>query len=351
MEEAPTLDKENEARRLAALQATGLLYTPAEERFDRITQLATQIFDVPVALVSLVAANVQWFKSAQGLAVSETPREISFCGHAIASNTALVVQDATADARFADNPLVLGDPGIRFYAGQPLSLDGENIGTLCVIDRRPRVFSEAEANTLASMARWVENEVKITSLYESQKELSAELDEVRRASLIDPLTMVWNRRGLAHMLATEVNRAQRKGTPVSVMLVDLDFFKEVNDTYGHPAGDLALKEAARILSAALRPQDVVCRYGGDEFLVLLGDCPEETAVAVSERILMRVRDKVLKLDDQRKFGINFSIGIATSDYVDDSTFDQLVEYADRAVYQSKDAGRDRASLFAHALSG
>lgn len=136
---------DNEAERLRALKALEILDTPAEERFDRLTRLAQHIMGVPVTLVSLIDAERQWFKSCQGLNVSETPRDISFCGHAILEPEVLVVANALEDPRFADNPLVQDAPNIRFYAGVPLMLSsGLRVGTLCAIDRQPhQVSSEA----------------------------------------------------------------------------------------------------------------------------------------------------------------------------------------------------------------
>ena len=126
----------DEAFRLRTLTSLSILDTPAEERFDRLTRLAQRLFNVPIALVSLIDSNRQWFKSCQGLDVRETPRDVSFCAHAILGNDLLVVPDAAADARFADNPLVTGEPFIRFYAGCPLKApNGSLLGTLCVIDR------------------------------------------------------------------------------------------------------------------------------------------------------------------------------------------------------------------------
>lgn len=110
----------DEANRLATLRGLNILDTPPEERFDRLTRLAQQLINVPIAVVSLVDSNRQWFKSCQGLDASETPRNISFCGHAILDNELFVIPDALLDTRFSDNPLVTGAPNIRFYAGQPL---------------------------------------------------------------------------------------------------------------------------------------------------------------------------------------------------------------------------------------
>lgn len=158
----------NEARRLAALQALALLDTPAEERFDRITRTAQRVFNVPIAVISLVDVNRQWFKSCQGLDSSETPRDISFCAHTIMSDSVLVIPDATLDPRFVDNPLVTGDPYIRFYAGHPLAgPGGENVGTLCLIDRQPRQMTAADLDTLHDLAMWAQSELNTTELSEA----------------------------------------------------------------------------------------------------------------------------------------------------------------------------------------
>lgn len=136
----------NDEDRLDALRQLLVLDTPPEERFDRITAFAAQEFDVPIALVSLVDKDRQWFKSRVGLDACETARDISFCGHAVAeANPVFVVRDTATDTRFADNPLVTGDPRIRFYAGAALTLpDGHSVGTLCLISPRPRNYDNID---------------------------------------------------------------------------------------------------------------------------------------------------------------------------------------------------------------
>jgi diguanylate cyclase (GGDEF)-like protein/PAS domain S-box-containing protein len=148
-----------EQARLTALAELEILDTPAETRFDRFTRLAAMTFGVPIALVSLVDENRQWFKSRHGLAASETPRAISFCAHTVASGDMLVVEDATLDRRFSDNPLVTGEPGIRFYAGQPVCNGGQPVGTLAIIDTAPRQFSAAQRQVLQDLAEMVEVEL------------------------------------------------------------------------------------------------------------------------------------------------------------------------------------------------
>ncbi|HYM73521.1 MAG TPA: MBL fold metallo-hydrolase, partial [Stellaceae bacterium] len=142
----------DEQQRLAALHRLAILDTEREERFDRLTRMASAMFDVPIALVSLVDENRQWFKSACGAGLSESPRETSFCAHAILQRTVMVIPDALLDPRFADNPVVVNDPRVRFYAGCPLVLnDGACVGTLCLIDTRPRRLDEASIRLLRDL--------------------------------------------------------------------------------------------------------------------------------------------------------------------------------------------------------
>jgi len=151
---------ENEDNRIQALHACFLLDTDEEEGFDRLTRLAQRYFNTKIALVSLVDSERQWFKSKQGLDAQETGRDISFCGHTILSEELLVVEDTEKDVRFEKNPLVEGEPGIRFYAGAPLhSADGYRIGTLCIADDHARVFSESDRLTLRDLANCVETEI------------------------------------------------------------------------------------------------------------------------------------------------------------------------------------------------
>ncbi|CCQ72824.1 PAS domain S-box protein [Magnetospira sp. QH-2] len=164
---APAIPR-NDALRLLALENLCLLDTASEERFDRITRVAQAHFKVPIALVSLVDKERQWFKSRQGLDATETPRDISFCGHAILQDDVFVIGNALEDERFADNPLVTGAPKIRFYAGAPLfAPGGERVGTLCIIDVEPRHLSTEQVSTLRDLADGVEAEMERTALLQA----------------------------------------------------------------------------------------------------------------------------------------------------------------------------------------
>jgi GAF domain-containing protein len=144
---------ENEAERLSALREFQILDTEAEKVFDDLTRLATYICKTPMALITLIDSDRQWFKSKIGLSQTETSRDVSFCAHAILQTDTFIVPDAAEDERFKDNPMVASDPHIRFYAGSPLTtFEGHRLGTLCVIDQVPRILSEGQLAALKALS-------------------------------------------------------------------------------------------------------------------------------------------------------------------------------------------------------
>jgi GAF domain-containing protein len=154
----------NETDRLKALAELFIMDTSQEEDFDLITRFASIYFKVPIALITFVDKDRQWFKSKCGLETSETQREVSFCGHAILEDVPMIVEDSLNDDRFADNPLVVGPPHVRFYAGAPIKLSsGFNVGTLCVIDHQPRHFEPYEIEMLEDLARVVAKNLEKSS--------------------------------------------------------------------------------------------------------------------------------------------------------------------------------------------
>lgn len=170
---APVLP-DNEEERLASLHALELLDSPKEERFDRIVALTKAVMGVPIAYIALIDSDRQWFKSKVGMCdvVTQTSRDESFCGHAILQDSPLVVEDALKDPRFFDNPMVTGEPYVRFYAGHPLqSQAGHNIATLCVVDKSPRVFSEDDMERFAHLAAMAERELSMLGVIATQHEM------------------------------------------------------------------------------------------------------------------------------------------------------------------------------------
>jgi PAS domain S-box-containing protein len=224
----------NEADRLAALRKLAILDTPAEERFDRITRLAARLFEAPIALVSLVDEHRQWFKSRVGLDLPQTDRTISFCDHAVAADALLAIEDTHSDVRFADNPLVTGDLGVRFYAGQPVHAPtGEAIGTICILDRVPRTFSAADADTLADLAALVEEEL-------SDRRRLDELEQrVRRDDMVTAVltamhesVIVLDARGQVEFYSA---RSQSASPPVDLTRAHLEAIHgRTIDVDGHP---------------------------------------------------------------------------------------------------------------------
>jgi len=333
---------ENEAQRMSALRSTDMLFTPSEERFDRITRLASQLLGTPIALVSLVADKCQWFKSVKGLDAIETPREISFCGHAILGEEAFVIEDAALDQRFADNPLVTGAPNIRFYAGHPLRTeDGSRVGTLCVIDRTPRKLTHEQLVSLRDLAALAEAELQRGQLSETQRELVRERDDLKRKASIDGLTRLWNRAAITELIVAELGRAKR-GVPTCIAMVDADHFKKVNDTHGHQAGDAVLVELAARIRRALREFDAVGRYGGEEFIAVLSNCKIDDAKLVCERIRQFVvNEKIATPAGMLEASVSIGLAACNSNNED---LERVVGAADAALYRAKDKGRNRVEV-------
>lgn len=177
----------DDARRVEALRALGLLDTLPEQRFNRITRTAARMFNVEMALVSLVDKHRQWFKSRVGLHAIETPRAISFCAHAILSDEILVVEDAKSDFRFRDNPMVIDTPHVRFYAGRPIRAPGgERIGTLCVLDSDRRHFDAEDQRALDDLGDWTEIEIARDNGYAT----AAQVANAALATLGEPMLIV-----------------------------------------------------------------------------------------------------------------------------------------------------------------
>ncbi|HEX6101196.1 MAG TPA: ATP-binding protein [Thermoanaerobaculia bacterium] len=194
---------EHEGERLAALDRYAILDTSPEEAFGEIVHLASSFCDAPIALITLIDATRQWFKARVGLDATETPRKISFCGHAIcAGDDVFVVEDATADPRFADNPLVTATPNIRFYAGAPLvTPDGYNLGTLCVIDDKPRTLSGPQRLALRALARQVMVQLELRRQLNEVERMKMDFVSTVSHELRTPLTSI---RGSLSLLASGV---------------------------------------------------------------------------------------------------------------------------------------------------
>jgi diguanylate cyclase (GGDEF)-like protein len=313
--EAPKLA--DEERRLGALHALNLLDTEPEERFDRITRLAQRVFGTSMSAFTLVDSDRQWFKSKVGMESEEDPLETGFCPHAILAPETMVILDAREDERFQDNPLVEVDPGIRFYAGHPVSgPGGEVLGTLCLIDDKPRAAGDFDAEALAEFAAMVEAEVASLSL-----------------AIGDELTGLANRRGFEMLGERLAGAARRLGLPLSIIYADLDNMKPINDTYGHEAGDQALIEVADVLHATLRASDLVARLGGDEFCALLVGNAAEAAPGLIARVEGKLAER--NAAAKRPWTLSMSLGLAESPPGQETRLWDLVAAADAQMFEAK----------------
>lgn len=447
--------EDNEARRLAALARTGLRAALADETFQSLVGVAADAFGMPIATISLIDADSQIYFSTIGIDAAATERNISFCSTTVACDAPVVVLDASRDPLWRDNPLVCGEPHIRFYAGMPLRIEGQPIGTFCIIDRVPHAaFTEAQRQLLQRYAAIAEEMLELRSLraqgdrerfrfkrmaesspdammiadgdghllywnagaerlfgyapeevrYLRMADLVAgedrepaafdawidgmlgqtrEIDSVDRAGMVRPMEVSvsrWHEDGsifhgavmrdvsgrrekeaalhrLAHRdgLTGLPNRAAMRvrleaalqADGVSVLLVDLDGFKDVNDTIGHAAGDEVLREAAARLVASVRTQDTVARIGGDEFVVILPGCGDPSKAAeVADRIVAAMEEPILIQD--RTIRIGASVGIAIAP-MQAEAIDELLLCADLAVYEAKAEGRHRHRLYTPSL--
>jgi diguanylate cyclase (GGDEF)-like protein len=332
----------NETARLASLHKMQILATPAEEAFDRITRVAQHVFQMPTVLISIVDEQRQWFKSKVGMTAQETPRDISFCTHAVYNEEILVVEDASKDTRFCDNPLVCGPTQIRFYAGRPLrNQEGFVIGTLCLIDQKPRQFGGKEIAILDDLGYWAESVLLVRGLSKVTDTLLSELDTARRESLIDSLLRIWNRGAIIDILSREYDHAGRHGGRLGLFMVDVDHFKSINDKYGHPVGDEALIEVANVLRQQLRSYDSLGRYGGEEFMIVLPQTGPAAVTKLAERLRSAVEKTVIHVDGHA-LKCTISIGTAVIDGEGRRLeIDKVVMAVDQALLKAKAAGRNR----------
>jgi diguanylate cyclase (GGDEF)-like protein len=307
---------QNEKNRLETLKSLDILDSQAEERFDRLTRMAKRMFGVPIALVSLVDKNRQWFKSCIGLSASETSREISFCGHAILGSEVFIIPNVLEDPRFFDNPLVLDAPNIRFYAGCPLTVNGYRLGTLCLIDQTPRDFNSEDVAALKDLAAMVEHELEAVQL-----------------ATLDELTDLSNRRGFLLLAKHSLMLSIRQKLPVVLIFMDLDQFKAINDTFGHAEGDSVLATFAKLMKSHFRDSDVYARLGGDEFVVLLtGTCVKE-----AEEVIGRFKESLSEHNqkENRGYDISFSYGIIEFNQKTHIGIEKLLSEADALMYEAK----------------
>jgi len=320
----------NEADRQRALESYGVLDVETDPVYDNIVRLAAELCGTPIAVLSLIDRDRQWFFARHGLDIDETPRAHALCAHAMLDRSLTETPDARDDERFFDSPLVTGYPGIRFYAAAPITNgEGLGLGTLCVAAPEPGGLNPFQRSALKQLAQTV------VMLLESRKAMFEQARQLRHLATHDELTALPNRVLGTDRLQTAVARAYRNGATMALLFIDLDNFKMVNDTYGHAAGDVVLADIGRRLVASTRETDTVTRWGGDEFLVILSDITHRDDAESKLAHLLEVLGSSYPIGSSA-VSVSASIGLAV--YPDDGKDEKaLLNHADMAMYRTKRA--------------
>ena len=313
--------------RLENVERLDVLDTPKEESFDRITRLAQKVFQVPTVVVTIIDGHRSWFKSCYGVEGTEAPREHAFCNQTIREDKPLVVRDAAKDPRFANNPFVLAENGVRFYAGIPLATrDGNNVGTLCIVDTKPREFDEEQVALLSDLARMVMDEL-----------------ELRMLATTDSLTGALSRRSFNEQTSRALALALRHHHDLSCIVWDLDHFKAINDTFGHSAGDSVLISTIRACKTQLRDTDYIGRMGGEEFAAMLPNTNRSGALEAAEKLRGAIQKLKFGFGEQ-EIQVTASFGVVSLD-PSNRDFKTMLGHADEALYKAKSAGRNQCVVW------
>lgn len=317
----------HDAQRLATLRA----YEPAEmerdQSLDSLCDLVRLTLGVPMAAVSLVDDQITHHVGMSGVEFGPIPSEHTFCSHTIEGQEPLLVEDATKDPRFAENPFVRDDPSIRFYVGAPLiAPNGYRLGALCAVDTATRRCTEVEQTKLAALASTA---VQIL-------EMRRRVREAHALAVTDGLTGIANRVGTQLAIDKAITVMKRHGLLFSLLYFDVDHFKSINDTRGHEAGDQLLRLIGSTLSQRTRFEEVVGRLGGDEFVIVLIGSDRSAAALAAERIKSLLDETV----QQASIAVSFSMGLAcfTEAPADSAA---ALSAADTLLYQAKRGGKNR----------
>lgn len=307
------------------------------QQLQRIRRIGMRLFGVANCILMFGDVSANMADNEHSLASLEK----AFCYGLPRPNSLVLVPDTRADKSLCQHSLVTGAPYVRFYAACPIR-NAENgvIGSIRLVDYMPRVFGAEEQQLLEDLAHLAEREMHLRSMTAAQLDLQKKNKNLRRKSLIDPLLGTWNRGAIMRILSIEAIRCDKAGVPLSLIVADLDFFKKINDTYGHPAGDAVLVKVASRLRSCIRPQEALGRYGGEEFLVILPGSSSSTAMTVAERMRQAIAVHPETIG-QTPLTLTISAGVASTDLFPTATTEELINHADMALYAAKDGGRNR----------
>jgi len=314
---------DNEVHRLRELQRYNLLDGGMSTHLDKLVELVADVFNIPIALVSLIDADRQWFLARYGLGLHETSRQAAFCAHTITNESGLVITDALKDERFSNNPLVIGNPFIRFYAGAPLtSKNGYKIGTLCVIDHVSRTFESRKIEILRKISDIVMHEI-----------------DTQEKSLFCPITKVYLKSVFCQFATREMRMARENHYELCLLNLDMDNFSQPNNRWGHHAADSILHDVCATIKNRLKTEDLVGRIIDDEFSVLLVNVNEEEGLWRAEEI-RRELSALPGIYDHSDYRPRISGGFTRMLPADRDVTD-LFNRAERALWIAKGNGRNQ----------
>lgn len=330
---------DDETARLRALRRYLELDSLAEKDFALLARVATEICDVPYALITFVEEDLVRTFSSVGMPKMLIPRDDAACSWTILQDGVLEITDLKND-RKTSHSQVMADTGMQLYAGTSLVTgEGYRIGTLCVWDKQPHRLSAQQRELLTGLARQA---MALLELRENESLLKQALLREQRLASVDMLTGLLNRRVLFERLDHEIERSRRYGTPLSLIMIDLDNFKKINDRLGHAAGDCVLRRVGEIILTGSRTSDIAGRYGGEELCVVLPQTSAEGARVFSESLRDQIAGTAIAFGAQT-IEVTASFGVASL-ASGQSNLEQLFAAADTALYSAKKNGRNRVVL-------
>ena len=326
-----------ESARLAALKDYDILDTPEERDFDLLVDIAAQICGVPYAFISLVDRERVWHKSTYGSAPQESLRQESYCALAIQEETMLVIPDLTQDARTAGMKSTTTGRYAMYSGAVMVTPEGHKIGTLCVLDTKPNKLTEKQLSILLGLSRQV---VSLIELRKRNRELDIAMHDLQKIANEDVLTGLATRRALLERLHSEVERSKRFPAHLTVVMLDLDHFKQINDHFGHAMGDAVLRDIGGLIRRSIRKVDLAGRYGGEEFCLMLPGTDLNGGLKFAESLRAAIAEKLIE-DSGRQVCVTASLGVATAAAGIAINGEQLIRAADTALYNAKHQGRNQ----------
>jgi len=334
----------DETALLVSLSATSLFGMPEDYVFDCVTNIGAQLFNAPVCSLALADGEKSCFNSCVEMDIREAFRNSALGGNAVADRESTVIEDTLQDERWLTDRLGRVAPQIRFFVRHPIrGLGGAALGTLYILDFKARAFPPEQQRLLHEFVFLIELSFFARGITTVQKALGAKLDLARHESLVDPLLRIWNRGAIKAIIDEQHKRALETLLPFSILMVDIDHFKKVNDHHGHIAGDAVLKAVTGVLLASMREDDELGRYGGEEFIAIL---PNTNAID-AEVLARRVKESVCDLKVQTLAGLigcTVSIGVAEWAPTRPESLQALVHRADEALLSAKQCGRNRVHV-------